>query len=246
MEEEKTNVASETTETNQETTSNPEGSVATTENNSEVKPKQSKEVNAEFARQRREKEQQKAIFDAEMKATFSALKGKNPYTNEEMKDKTDYEEYLRMAEMEKDGLDPLTDYAKYQKQKMRKAQEEAEHKEQLQQQLKDDISAFEEAHPEEKLEDLSKNKVFLMCYRESGNLNEAYKNMKEIEKDYLDKANQEAARALALANANVGSLNGSSGATDNSYYSKEQVEAMSKEEIAKNLDKILASQKKWK
>lgn len=89
---------------------------------------QTKEQNSENARRRREAERQAELKRVEAatreKAIIETLNGKNPYTNGEMKDHADVEEYLLMKEIEKNGGDPLADFSKYQKEKQRKKAEE--------------------------------------------------------------------------------------------------------------------------
>ena len=53
-----------------------------------------------------------------------------------------------------------------------------------------------------------------------------------------------AARALANARAGVGSKAGS-GTIQNDYFTPEQVDKMTPEEVEKNLDKIHKSMKRW-
>ena len=65
----------------------------------------------------------KAEETAREKAIIEVLNGKNPYTNEEIKDHADVEEYLLMKEIEKNGGDPLSDFSKYQKEKDKKENE---------------------------------------------------------------------------------------------------------------------------
>ena len=72
---------------------------------------QTKEQNSENARRRREAERQAELKKVEAetreKAIIEVLNGKNPFTNEPMKDHADVEEYLLMKEIEKNGGDPV-------------------------------------------------------------------------------------------------------------------------------------------
>ena len=69
---------------------------------------------AEKRRQREEREQ--AIRDtlerdSYRKGIVDAVGGVNPYTNEAIKDDADIDEYLLMKKLEKEGKDPIEDYA---------------------------------------------------------------------------------------------------------------------------------------
>ena len=90
----------------------------------EAKPKQSPEENAEQARIRRERERQMDLEKRELETVIRITGGVNPYTQEKIEDKTDLDEFYLMKEIEKDGGDPITDYARYQKQKRKEEKED--------------------------------------------------------------------------------------------------------------------------
>ncbi len=130
---------------------------------------QTSEQNSENARRRREAEKQAAINaareEARNQAIIETLGGKNPYTNEEMKDRADVEEYLAMKEIEKNGGDPLADFSKFQKQKEREKAAQAEKKAQEEDWYKKDYEDFVTKHPEANVQALiqneqSKHKLF--------------------------------------------------------------------------------------
>lgn len=220
---------------------------------SEEKPKpQSKEQNSENARRRREAERQAEIKKAEEsareKAIIEVLNGKNPYTNEEMKDHADVEEYLLMKEIEKNGGDPLSDFSKYQKDRERKKAEEAEKQAKEKEWFDNDYKEFQAKHPEVDIQSLIKSEQFQkFAEGKVGNqpLSEIYEDFREFVGEYEKKAKQMVKQTLANAKASPGSLS-STNPVDSGYFTREQVLAMSQEEVHKNYDKIRASMPKWK
>lgn len=213
---------------------------------------QSKEQNSENARRRREAERQAELKRVEEttreKAIIEVLNGKNPYTNEEMKDHADVEEYLLMKEIEKNGGDPISDFSKYQKERQRKEAEvvakEAEEKDWYEKDYKD----FSTKHPEVNVQNLIKDEQFQKFA--SGKvgtqpLSEIYEDFLGFVGEYEKKAKQMAKQTLANKKASPGSLS-STNPSDSGFYTREQVQSMTQEEVHKNYDKIRASMSKWK
>lgn len=208
--------------------------------------------NSENARRRREYEKrqeiEKATQEAREKAIIETLGGKNPFTNEDMKDSADVEEFLMMKEIEKKGGDPLSDFSKFQKSKdreraAREAEEEA--KKNWYRKDKDDFSS---KYPDVNIENLISDKQFqIFANGKVGNLplSEIYEGFIEVTNEYEKKAKQTARQILANSKSTPGALS-SPNTPDNSYYTREQVQNMSQEEVSKNLDKIRASMRKWK
>lgn len=213
---------------------------------------QTKEQNSENARRRREAERQaelkKAEESAREKAIIEVLNGKNPYTNEEMKDHADVEEYLLMKEIEKNGGDPLSDFSKYQKDRERKKAEETEKQAKEKEWFDNDYKEFQAKHPEVDIQSLIKSEQFQkFAEGKVGNqpLSEIYEDFREFVGEYEKKAKQMVKQTLANAKASPGSLS-STNPVDSGYFTREQVLGMSKEEVHKNYDKIRASMPKWK
>lgn len=82
-------------------------------------------------------QREKEINDAKRKAYLDGLKegvgNVNPWTNEPIEDETDVEIFREMKEIEKQGLDPIEDYAKFHAKRLKKqakAENEAKQKEQ--------------------------------------------------------------------------------------------------------------------
>jgi len=166
---------------------------------------QSKEKNSEYARIRREQETQAKIDKAKMDAVIDALDGKNPYTNEEIKDEFDYKEYLQMKEMAKSGHDPLSDYSKYMKEKERNALLQKQKEEETNQKARGDIEAFKSEHPEENLKELLDDDAFKSILRGVGNLNKAYDIYNGIKVKFESQIENKYAQRIANGNASVGS-----------------------------------------
>ena len=142
---------------NADTTLNPEKSnevkFTDTSNEGQTPPKEepkpnTKEQNSENARRRREAERQRELQKAREDAIIETLGGKNPYTNEEMKDSTDVQEYLTMKEIEKNGGDPLADFSKFHKAKEKERIAEETKRTQEAEWFAKDREDFATKHPE--------------------------------------------------------------------------------------------------
>ena len=220
-----------------------------------TEPKQSKEQNSENARRRREAERkaelEKERQTAREQAIIETLGGKNPYTNEEMKDSADVAEFLLMREIEKEGGDPLGDYSKVLKNKEKeKAKAQAE-KDEKSEWYRKDRELFVQKYPDVNISELIENKRFNR-YAEGKvgtlPLSDIYEGFieseNEIRAEAEKNANQKAQQQLANAKASPGSL-ASTNQGDSGFFTKEQVQKMSQAEVSKNYDKIRASMSKW-
>jgi hypothetical protein len=125
------------------------------------KKPQSREENAEFARRRREEERQKALEQRELETAIKLTGGENPYTHEKIEDKTDLDELYLMREIEKNGGDPIADFAKYQKQKRKEMESRGQKQAMTEDQAREDWQKFSTAHPEIKIDDLMADEDFL-------------------------------------------------------------------------------------
>ncbi len=213
---------------------------------------QTKEQNSENARRRREAERQAEIKRVEAavreQTIIETLGGKNPYTGEEMKDHADVEEYLAMREIAKNGGDPLSDFSKFQKQKEREKAEQATKDAAEKEWYRKDKEDFAAKHPEVNLQTLIQDPQFQKFA--SGKvgvlpLSEIYNGFIEVVSEYEKKAKAMAKQMIANQKASPGSLS-STNPTDNGFFTKEQVQKMSPEEVHANYDKIRASMRKWK
>lgn len=217
--------------------------------------RQSKEQNSENARRRREAERraelEKERQAAREQAIIETLGGKNPYTNEAMKDSADVAEYLLMREIENEGGDPLGDYSKVLKSKEKEKVKAQAEKDEKSEWYRKDRQSFVERYPDVSIAELIENKRFNR-YAEGKvgtlPLSEIYEGFIESENEIRAEAernaNQKAQQQLANAKASPGSL-ASTNQGDSGFFTKEQVQKMTQSEVSKNYDKIRASMSKW-
>ena len=204
--------------------------------------------NSENARRRREAERQQELKKARYDAIKEAVDGINPYTNKPIVDDIDVEEYLTMKEIKKNGGNPLEDYSQYTKDKKKEEVKANEEKERQEEWFENDYKDFKTKHPEVNLEELGKDEAF-KSYAENlvgkKPMSEIYEHYQEIVSRVKQEQSEMQARQVANAKATPGSL--SSPDKDNEVlFTREEVKKMSQEEVHKNWDKILKSQKKWK
>ena len=213
----------------------------------EGKPKQSNDLNREYARKRREAENAKKIEEARVQTVIETLGGVNPFTNEPMTDATDVEEYRLMKRIEKEGGDPVSDYAKYRKKADKEGAQKAEEKATDEAWFANDRASFIKNHPEVNLDELIKDPNF-QSYADGKvrrvPLSEIYEGYLKLTKSVDGKAKDLAAQALANRQASPGSA-ASSGTADSDFYTAEQVRKMSRKEIHENYEKIRKSMAKW-
>ena len=213
----------------------------------EGKPKQSNDLNREYARKRREAEHAKKIEETRVNTVIETLGGVNPYTNDAMTDAADVEEYLLMKRIEKEGGDPVSDYAKYRKQADKEGAQKAEEKATKEAWYASDRASFVKNHPDVNLDELIRDPNF-QSYADGKvgrvPLSEIYKGYAALTKAVDGKAKDLAAQAIANRQASPGSA-ASSGATDSDFYTQEQVRKMSPKEIHENYEKIRKSMSKW-
>lgn len=223
----------------------------TNEGGADNKQTQSKEQNSQNARRRREAERnaeiQRVQQEARNKAIIDALDGVNPYTNEEMKDSLDVEEYLAMKEIAKSGGDPIGDYAKSQKQKQRQQAESQKQKEQSKEWYTNNRNEFIKKYPDVDINKLVDDENFIAYVGGRGStetlvkLYEGYTELSNrIRKQLQDKEKQQ----LANSKATPGALS-TTGTNNADFFTKEQVQKMTPAEIKKNFEKIRQSQAKW-
>jgi len=219
--------------------------------------KQLNEENSEFARRRREAERKKELKELRYKTIRETLGGKNPYTDGEIKDDADVEEYLTMKEISDNGGDPVSDFAKFQKEKARKSAKADEESRQSAEWYQKDRVDFKEKYPDVDIKELISDEDF--AYFAEGKVGK--RPLAEIYERYLGttgkkasaasdgeiekKARESAAQMIANKKASVGALSGS-GTTDPEFLSKEDVAKMSIAECEKNYDRIQKSMKHWK
>lgn len=211
--------------------------------------KQEKEKNAREAAKRREAEKQAAVKEARFNAFIEATGGKNPFTDEEIKDEADLDEYLLMKKIEKAGDDPIQDYHKYLKEERKNAKNQPKKRDE--DWNRKDWQNFTTKHPDITLKQLEGDKKFLAFAKNrigEEPLADIYDEYAELflgdTKD--DKAKQEAlkkkAREEANKKASPGSL-GAGGGGDETFFTMDQIKNMNKKEVHDNFDKIQKSLK---
>lgn len=180
------------------------------------KPQQTKEENAEFARRRREAERQKAIEEAyergKREAENKAFIGlKNHFTGEPITDKADALEYRNMLAIEAEGLDPIADYAKWQKKQLREQETAKSAKQKQEEWINNDRKKFTEDYPDVDLEALIKDTKFGKFARGKVGtipLSEIYADFVELVGEFEKGAEKKAQKLLANAKASPGALGG--------------------------------------
>ena len=226
----------------------------------EGKKTQTSKENAENARRRREQEQAQRIEAASRKARvdaiIDALDGKNPYTGEPMKDAHDVAVYETMKRIEKNGGDPVKDFARASAEDARKAEATRTQADEDRKWYTDDLAAFRKAYPDVDAEKLLSDPDFGE-YAEAQvkakvPLAKIYGGYEKLRAKFQKEADQKAeaakdgaARALANARAGVGSASGSRQAPNGGFYTRAQVESMTPAERERNMDKIIDSMSKW-
>lgn len=208
---------------------------------------QSSEVNREYARRRRESEQNRKLEETRVKAVIETLGGVNPFTNEAMTDAADVKEYFLMKRIEKEGGDPIADYAKYRKREDKEGARSAKETEDKKAWFDSDRASFVKSHPDVKLSELLNDKGF-QRYADGKvgriPLSEIYNGYRSIVGTAEGKARDIAAQAIANKNASPGTVSANA-STESDFFTQEQVRKMSKADIHKNYEKIRASMAKW-
>lgn len=213
----------------------------------EGKKPQSKDTNAEFARKRREAERQRELTETRNNAIIEALGGKNPYTDGDMKDADDVEEFLAMRAIEKKGGDPVTDYSKHMKEQSREKRERERTEAEQRKWYADDRAAFAAKYPDADLSALIEDESFrIFAEGKVGErpLAEIYENYLAMTGALEQRANRKAAQAVANGKASPGALSGA-GRVESDFFTRDQVKAMTPAQIDANYDKIRASMAKW-
>jgi len=215
----------------------------------ESSKRQSREDNRKYAEMRREKErQEKERQEIERKAyrkgLIEAINGVNPYTNKKIEDDFDVEEYMTMREIEKDGLDPVADYSAYLKKKKRLETAPPTSGVRSQEWLENDARQFLQKYPEVNLETLLDDKLFVkFSDGKLGNqtLARVYEDYTELMETLNAETDKKIRLAVARSKSSPGSVETGKKTEDSTYYSWEQLQKMSTEEVDKNYDKVMKS-----
>lgn len=227
-----------------------EGKESASKDNTDKPKKQSKAENKKYAEMRkakREREQQELEKQSYKKGLLEATNGVNPYTQEKIETDEDVEEFKLMQEMASKGLDPITDFHKFYKQKkveerslLAKAQEEKVKQEQLQQEAQkryeSDITDFKSKNEDVDVNELLTNEKFLIFAEGKIGvkpLANIYTDYLTFANEYETKAKETAKKMVAINTTSVGSLSSGKGNDKKVDYS-----TMSKAEFEAKLEKV--------
>ena len=196
---------------------------------------------AEKRRQREAKEaeiRKRIEQESYRKGIVDAVGGVNPYTDEEIKDEADIEEYLLMRELEKQGKDPINDYASAVK---GKAREKAE-KRAADEQRVAELTEFSQKYPSVDVAALLNDPRF----GKFAGKRVQHETLATIYTDYLEftqdadataekKAQVKVRQAAAKAKSTPGSLTGNGGSLPQKSY-----DDMTDEEFEREIAKAKA------
>jgi hypothetical protein len=218
--------------------------------------------NSRYAAKRREREQRaaggegaderaRALQKERFDTVIAVTGGENPYTHEPIRDETDVQEYLTMRRIEQGGGDPLQDYAKTIKREARERAEQERAAEQQRQWYIKDRADFAAAYPDVKPDDLIRDADFsTYAQGKVGKvpLTEIYRGYRGMVDKIAANVEQRLTRTMAQAQANrqasPGTLSGSG--EGEPFFTREQVQKMTRAEISANYDRIMESQRYWK
>jgi hypothetical protein len=226
------------------------------------------EKNSKYAEMRRAQEQKAANATADPAAEraqalqkerldtiIAVTGGENPYTHEPIKDWTDAQEYLTMRRIEQGGGDPLQDYAKAIKAETRDREAKEAAAAQKQQWYLQDRAAFSAEHPDINADDLTKDADF-SAYAQGKigkvpltQIYQGYRAMVDkitaaVTADVEARVTRTVAQSQANRQASPGSLSGSGDGKP--FFTREQVQKMTRAEVSANYDQIMESQRYWK
>lgn len=207
------------------------------------KEREAKKEQNRINAQRRKEEKAKREAELERQGYNKALKesvdGVNPYTNKPIKDDADMEIYLEMRELEKQGKDPVTDYADFVAEKSRKSRQEAQLKKQQEDYATKDIDAFSKEYPDIDVSKLLNDEHFnAFADGKLGvqPLSKVYENFLKFESFYEKKAeeesNEKAVKKFSRTQSAMGSMKNPGEPKKKSYRD------MSDEEFEKELERI--------
>lgn len=210
----------------------------------EQKSAQTKEVNAEFARARREKERAQELHKARTEAeTAERVKNviefvkTNPYTNKPITNATEVEQYLRMKKIADAGGSPVEDYGDEIDREQQAKRDEEKKRAESQAKIQSDVSDFRSAYPDVNLSELLTNDDLFRVLMENNLSNESEKTLKDVYGDYLKIKNKYEKEAEIKVTRSIAKRNSGAGSADKGIakptYTKEDVLKMPYAERAK-------------
>lgn len=260
----KTEVEVSESETNLDTESDEEADFSDTSEEEQTetldkdkaKQEPNKEKNSKFAQQRREKEaREKEIEEIKQKAYTQALvdsvNGVNPYTGDKIEDEHDIQEYLTMREIEKKGLDPISDYHKYLKDKAREEKNKtniAKTPPLTNEQIQEDAKLFRTKYPNVSINDLQNDARFLKFSDGklgTQTLTKVYGDYQDFVKEFDVEVDKKARRLLAKSKSSPGAVETATPSVDSDFFTIEQIKQMSQKEISQNFEKVEKSMQNY-
>lgn len=221
----------------------------------EEKKKQTREENARYKQLRKEEELRKSELEKARKdAVNEFIKERykvNTFTDEPLDDDYSIEVFKIQLEMHEKGLDPVKDFPKYYAEMQRANAKKLEEKRQKDEWFAKDFNDFKEVYPDVDIEELDKNEEFVKFSKgKIGNvpLKEIYEDFKatedsinqEVERRVKEEVEKRVAKALSSPN----SVKDTSSNDNETYYTLEQLQSMTSEELDKNWKKVERSYNK--
>jgi len=225
-------------------------SLAKEENNTVEEEDRTKDINARFARERREREQHERLCKAEKQGELNAIKkvvGNNPYTGKPIENEEDIADLMEMQEIERKGGNPLEEMAEREK----NAERLSNNKLPEEKWYKKDASLFAKEFPDVDKKELFADEIFRdFALKSIGILpmSTIYRNYIALKDRIIAEATKQAEEKIAFSfarnSATPGSLSGEQGGEE--LFSKEQIKEMSVADIERNYDRVLRSIKNRK
>jgi hypothetical protein len=201
--------------------------------------KEQNRINAQRRKEEKAKREAELEKQGYNKALKEAVNGINPYTNKPITDDADMDIYLEMRELEKQGKDPVADYADFVAEKSRKARLEAQTKKQQEDYATKDIDAFSKEYPDIDVSKLLNDEhfnAFADGKLGAKPLTEIYQNFLKFESFYEKKAevqaDEKAVKKFSRTQSAMGSMKNPGEPKKKSYLE------MSDEEFEKELAKV--------
>lgn len=200
---------------------------------------ETRERNRQMAAKRREKELAEKVAAAKLEGAISAI-GKNPWTNEPLKTKSDLNDYYRMKAVADAGGDPLgADYVKAIREEQKSAERKAEEEKAREDFVRKDRESFSEAYPDVEISELFGD-GFFKDYADGKlgvkPLKDIYEGYRRLTAGYEKQAKEKAAAIVANAKATPGAVSGQ-GTVETDVYTLEQLRNLDRDAADKNREK---------
>ena len=219
----------------------------TAETDGTASRQQSQEENAQYAKIRREAQlkaeaKAKEIAQAEIDKVFKEMYAGqiNPYTNRPIESKADYDEYKRQYDLEQMGVNPVEQQEFIEKLKREALESDPELKAQ-----NEELEYYRQQTIKAQMEsDLTRIKTLDNTVKSLDELGEEFFKLIASGVDAVIAYNAIKA-SKPQAQPTMGDIN-STEPREKDFFTREEVEKMTQEEVRKNFDKIRLSQSKWR